>query len=357
MLYKLYLKHRSNAYRNGRKKSGTSPVPAVCIGNVTVGGTGKTPHTEMVLRMMQETPVFRGKSLAVLSRGYRRKSKGFLEVSADGTVRDFGDEPLQIKKNFPDVCVAVDRDRVRGCRTLAEEKRAEVIVLDDAFQYRRLKADLNIVLVDSSRPVWEDKLLPLGRLRDLPERIFEADCIIVTKCSPDIDNGFRENFAEKLKLTGYDPSAGKAITPAGRELKLLFTTIEYCSPVMVFPDGEPRYAYCQKTVLFSGIANDAPLRAHLGDNFRVVASLKFPDHHNYSKKDIRKILASSRKHPVSCIATTQKDAQRLYAMDNLPAEFRERLFMVPIRAEFCSGNEKEIFRNFLTGASKEPTLF
>lgn len=357
MIYRLILKGRDNAYAKGRRKSENSPVPTVCIGNVTVGGTGKTPHTEMVLGLLEDLDCFRGYSIAVLSRGYKRRSKGFLEVPEDGTAREFGDEPLQIKKNFPDVCVAVDKDRIEGCRRLVKEKNANLIVLDDAFQYRKLKANLNIVLVDSTRPVWKDRLLPFGRLRDLPERIYEADCIIVTKCSPDIEDADREGFAASLGLKDYDSYGGEATTPSGKRINLFFTKIEYCAPEMVFPDGEPRYIYCQKTVLFSGIANDAPLRAHLGDITRVVASMKFPDHHNYSRKDIRKILAKSGKHPVSSIATTQKDAQRLYGMRKIPSEFRNKLFMVPIKAAFCSDKEQELFRNVLRNQLYGGSLF
>lgn len=357
MFYKLYLKHRNKAYAGNRRKSEASPVPTICIGNVTVGGTGKTPHTEMVLRFMEDMDCFRGKSLAVLSRGYKRKSKGYLEVVADGNASDFGDEPLQIKRNFPNVSVAVDVNRLEGCRRLVEEKNAEYIVLDDAFQYRKLRADLNIVLMDSTRPVWKDRLLPFGRLRDLPERIYDADCIIVTKCHPETDDDEKAGIAESLGLKCYNPQDGSAYTPDLRKILLLFSTIRYCAPVLVFPDGEPRYIYSKKTILFSGIANPAPLLAHLGDITRVVDSIRFPDHHGYSGKDVHKILELSAKNPISNLMTTQKDAQKFYGMDNLPAEFREKLFMVPIRSEFCSQNEEDVFRSFLSSVSKEPTLF
>ena len=183
MIYKLILLIRDLRYRNGRH-SVTPDVPSICVGNITVGGTGKTPHTEMILSSLLASGRFL--SPAVLSRGYKRKSKGFRIVPADGTAAFYGDEPMQIKRKFPAATVAVDKDRLRACGILAHPERtselkkwqgpefpaADVIILDDAFQYRRLKAGLSLVLSPWQRPVSTDSLLPGGRLRDLKRRLY-----------------------------------------------------------------------------------------------------------------------------------------------------------------------------------------
>ena len=173
MIYRIILSIRHFLFDKGWKKSYEAEVPTICVGNITVGGTGKTPHTEMILRMLLRSDDWAYSDIAVLSRGYKRKSKGFQKVGRDGTALQFGDEPLQVAKKFPVVTVAVDKDRVQGCHFLTHPEelqtskkakncvdkavpKAHLIVLDDAFQYRRLRADVNIVLVDYNRPVQKD---------------------------------------------------------------------------------------------------------------------------------------------------------------------------------------------------------
>ena len=222
--YWLTLKVRNALYDHQfLVKSQEAEVPTICVGNVTVGGTGKTPHTEMILRMLQAEEGWGQKNLAVLSRGYKRKSKGFQQVTTQRNASFFGDEPVQIKKKFPGVTVALDKNRIRGCRNLchpevvrtARQNRrcldkafpaADLIILDDAFQYRKLKATLNVVLVDFSRPVNKDKLLPLGDLRDLPERLADADVIIVTKCPYYLDDWERTVWAQSCGVRDYATS-------------------------------------------------------------------------------------------------------------------------------------------------------
>ena len=298
-------------------------VPTICVGNLAVGGTGKTPHTELILRMLLESNRWGNANLAVLSRGYKRKSKGFQIVGPDSTASFGGDEPLQIARKFPTVTVAVDKNRVEGCEKLA----SDLIVLDDAFQYKRLHATLNIVLVNFRRPIFEDRLLPFGRLRDLPSRIKEADAVIVTKCPSVLEDGEREAWRERLRLPENMP--------------LWFTTVEYCEPVAVFPDqADTRYNYSKTAVLFSGIADDTPLRAHISDTYKIVEVLKFPDHHAFSKGDIGQIAAAVRKHPTAALLTTEKDAVRVLDRD-VPPEIRERLFAVPVRAAFLDPADQQ----------------
>lgn len=370
LIYKQILKARARRWRTAPGAS----VPTVCVGNVTVGGTGKTPHTELILSLLQESDRWGASRAAMLSRGYKRRSKGFQIVLPDSTAAFAGDEPLQIARKFPAVTVAVDKDRVQGCARLsgrqapgaAEFSAADIIVLDDAFQFNRLHASLNIVLVDWSRPVFEDSLLPFGRLRDLPQRIFEADIIIVSKCPPGIDNWDKTSFAGKLRLKDYSAQDCSAVTPSGKRITLLFSHMEYCQLKPVFPEADARYCYSKSAVLFSGIANDRPLRAHVSDIYRISGAIKFPDHHAFSKSDIARIAELVRKNPTAALLTTEKDAVRLldYApaayrekaeesamrkrsRRTVPAEIRERLFAVPIRAAFSDERELETLRRRL----------
>ena len=280
--YYLTLKLRHFCYDHGICKVSTSEVPSICVGNITAGGTGKTPHTEMILRTLLKSDDWAYEDIAVLSRGHRRSSGGFQLVSREGSVKEYGDEPLQIKKKFPGVTVAVDRNRVKGADILchpeklktekrarrcadAELAHADLIVLDDAFQYRSLKANINIILVDYNRPTYKDSLLPFGRLRDLPERLSAADMIIVSKCPAYLEEEEKARWAQSFGMKDYDPETCRGTFKDGSVKLLLFTTIWYSSLQPVFEEADPRYAYSQKLILFSGIAKDTPLRMYLSD--------------------------------------------------------------------------------------------
>ena len=332
MLYGLYLRLRHLAYDKGWKKAESASVPTVCVGNVTVGGTGKTPHTELILKTLLYSDAWSFKPLAVLSRGYRRKSKGFQLGPQDGSAALYGDEPLQLARTFPSVAVAVDKDRVEGCRRLTETG-TQLIVLDDAFQYRRLRPGVSIVLVDYYRPVFRDHLLPWGHLRDLPQRVRKADIVIVTKCPAFLEEEERAQWRNNLKLL---PSQ-----------KLFFTTLRYGSPVPVFPEGDARFAYAQRLVLFTGIANDAPLRSYLSDSYKLVRCLRFPDHHKYTRADVRQLSGAIKDNPTACLMTTEKDAQRIVDVKKVPEELRQRMFYMPVEAAFLSPEEETAFTEAL----------
>lgn len=354
------LKHK---YRGGRHAV-AAEVPTICIGNVTVGGTGKTPHVEMVVRTLLGMG---DKHIAVLSRGYRRKSKGFQQVTVDGTAAFYGDEPLQVKCKFPDVTVALEKDRVAGCKYLChpdfvkvlprnrkcrdkEFPRADVIVLDDAMQYRKLKPTLTIALVNSERPVFEDKLLPLGRLRDLPERIYDADAIIVTKCPSYTTDMDKEEWAERLRLKEYSLHDCSAKTPDGRPIRLFFTTVGYAAPVPVFPEADRRYTYGGQAVVFSGIADDGQFLQYMSGLHQLMGTLKFPDHHKFGRRDLSSILSLSKKYPMALVATTEKDAQRMRDAGNVPAFLRSRMFHIPIEVSFIGDEEHLTFSKMISEA-------
>ena len=347
MIYRLILALRHLAYDKGWKKTFKAPVPTICVGNITVGGTGKTPHTEMILRKLLEHG---RENLAVLSLGYKRKSKGFQLAGADATARLVGDEPLQIARKFTTVTVAVDKNRVHGCQLLTSgtgvfpeaEKMADasgktpvpsVIILDDAFQYRKLEATLNIVLVDYNRPVFEDKLLPWGNLRDLPSQLRRAQVVIVSKCPAELDPVERGEWRTRLKLT--------------EQQDLFFTTIGYGQPKPVFPEADPHYLYSKRLVLISGIANNTPLRMYLSDTYQIVQRLEYPDHHRFRAGDIRAIASAVKANPTACLMTTEKDAQRLRESKNVPDSIRQRLFYMPIQAQFLSQEDDAAFTETL----------
>lgn len=330
LIYRLILKSRAKTWR----RAPGAAIPTICVGNITVGGTGKTPHTEMILDLLQRSDRWGACELAVLSRGYKRKSKGFQEVSRDSTAAFAGDEPLQVKRKFPAVRVAVDRNRVEGCARLS--RYCDLVVLDDAFQYNKLHADLNIVLVNYMRPVFKDRLLPFGRLRDLPGRTADADVVIVTKCPRELDEGEREAWAAELHLREGQP--------------LFFTTLGYDDPVPVYPEeADPRYNYSRTAILFSGIADDSPLAAHLSDTYKLVETVSFPDHHAYSRADMRRIASAVKRNPTSALITTEKDAVRVLDCKSVDESIRRRLFAIPVKAEFVDEAEKASFASILDG--------
>lgn len=367
--YWLTLKVRHLMYDSGLRKTHSAEVPTICIGNVTVGGTGKTPHTEMIVRMLSQDKEWGKRNIAVLSRGYRRKTRGFQQVVADGTAKEYGDEPLQIKRKFPQITVAVDKSRSEGCSFLCnpdtiltskkarrcrhkEIPKADLIILDDAFQHRALKPTMSIVLVDFNRPVFNDHLMPIGRLRDLPERIAAADIIIVSKCPNYMDAWERSKWAQALGLNDFNASECCGTRKNGRKQHIFFTKIGYDTAAPVFPDGDPRYVYSQRLILFSGIANDTPLRNYLSSSYKIVRHFDFPDHHKFSKADIASINDAAHAFPTSVVMTTEKDCQRVRDCKSVPDSLRQRMFYAPIKVDFFSDQEQEAFADVLNSCLK-----
>lgn len=372
--YWLTLKLRHYLYDSGMKKVHKADVPTISIGNVTVGGTGKTPHTEMLLRTMLADDVIGRKSIAVLSRGYKRKTKGFQQVIAEGTVAEYGDEPLQIKRKFPMVTVAVDKSRTKGCgfivhpEKLQTEKEgrkcthpdfrpADYIILDDAFQYRALKPTLSIVLIDFNRPTFNDHLLPLGRLRDLPERVQEADILIVTKCPYDMNSWQKCTWADNLGIKNFDARKCLGTRADGKPQHLFFSAISYDTAEPVFPEGDARYIHSKRMILFSGIANDTPLARWLSGDYSIVKRFCFPDHHQFSKSNISSITSAANANPTAVIMTTEKDAQRIRDCKRLSYDLKMRMFFLPIKTKFITEEEQKLFtsvvKKSLTGSDSE----
>lgn len=316
--YYIVLSVRNYLYDKGILRSVRYPVPVISIGNITVGGTGKTPAVELLLRIYA-----RDRRVAVISRGYRRKTKGLRYVSVSDDYTDVGDEPLQIKRKFPDVTVVVDSSRCRAIDNLLaleEDKRPELVILDDGFQYRKLRPSFSIVLVSSTRPVYSDCLLPLGRLRDLPSRLKKTDMVIVTKYAGDLDSYGRALWRERLSLPAKVP--------------LLFSRTVFAEPQPVFPDKcDNRYLYSKTAVVFTGIADDTPFKNEVRALYKINHAIRFADHHAFSRADIRNIASASGRYPTSMVITTEKDAQRLVRRTDVPENLMARMFYLPIEME------------------------
>ena len=330
--YWLALKLRNAAYDRGRRKSVQHPVPVISVGNLTVGGTGKTPMTEYLCALLHED-----RRVAVLSRGYKRRSRGFQLIKTTDSATLAGDEPLQIKRKFPDVLVAVDKNRNHGVEqllALPEAQRPEIILLDDGFQYRKLLPDRSLLLVDYNRPVFDDELLPLGRLRDLPEQLKRADAVIVTKTPNLVDEGDYAQMRQQLQLRPEQP--------------LFFTSIRYQAPQPVFPDeADARYLYSKEAFLFTGVADDRPLHVQLVDSYPHIEHKCYGDHHAFTKRDQRFLQHYALQHPRTVLLTTEKDAMRLLHCPGLGAEVRTRLFYIPIETHFQTEEEKAQFERFI----------
>lgn len=311
-------------------------IPVICVGNLTVGGTGKTPHIEYLTQMLQSNY-----KVGILSRGYKRKSKGFKIVSINSTPQDVGDEPLQIKQKYPEAFVFVDRDRKNGIEqimNLPDAERPDVILLDDGFQHRRVLPSLSILLVDSNRPIHEDKLLPAGNLREHTKGRHRASIVIVTKCNRDMSPlDFRISEAN-LDLFPFQ--------------KVYHTTFDYSALQPVFsetPTGtiDIDSLKDKHILLVTGIATPKPLVDYLSARSASVVTINYPDHYQFKGDDIADIqkkygsINIDDDHKI--IITTEKDATRFREMDGIDPSIKNKLYYIPIEVSFLKNKDKESF--------------
>jgi len=330
LLYAMVVAVRNMLYDWGIFKSVAFNLPVITVGNLTVGGTGKTPHTELLVSLLKAKHV-----TAVLSRGYKRETKGFRYVEVADTVRETGDEPLQIKRKFPKLTVAVDANRVRGIRRLQQEvPQLSLVILDDAFQHRRVKPTLSILLVDYSRPITEDYYLPYGRLRDTLSQKNRANVVIVTKCPANLRPIDQRVMMKTLNLYPYQ--------------QLFFTTFGYELPQPVFPESAALPLSIKEVVALTGIANPNSFIEHLGTFSKILQHLDFPDHHVFCRKDIARMNALVTTYPGVPIFTTEKDAQRLRMAKECSEELKRQLFYIPVKVQFFSKADSEKFEAFVT---------
>ncbi len=319
---------RNKFFDWGWRHSEEFDIPIVCVGNLTVGGTGKTPHTEYLIDHFSKK--YR---VAVLSRGYKRKTKGFVEAAVQSSYRKVGDEPKQIKLKFPHIPVAVCEKRAEGIRRLrALHPEIDLIVLDDAFQHRQVEAWVNIVLVDYNRPVADDHLLPWGRLRDSRRQLKRAQIVVVTKCPDAIKPIDLRMRRKELDLFPYQA--------------LYFSRFRPGELVPLFPEhGLARPRPGTSVVALAGVAAPAPFFSQLGQRFRLVKKLAYPDHYAYRTSDLKKIeqtLASSPSGTV--VVMTEKDAVKLSSRQKVPEALQKRLYYAPIEVTFLDQGEQGFVR-------------
>ncbi len=329
-IYAAVMAVRNRLFDRGALRSAAFPLPVISVGNLAVGGTGKTPHTEYLLRLLSRE----GFRCAMLSRGYGRTTKGFREV-AGGQPSETGDEPFQVQQKFPEVRVCVCEKRPEGIRRILEtETRPEVIVLDDAYQHRYVTPSLSILLTDYALPYSRDHVLPAGRLRESRSGARRADVIIVTKCPPALSETERERLRSELR-------------PEARQ-HVFFTRMRYASLRPLFPEAETLCTHLsegnKKTLLLCGIANPRPLAAHIAAKHGQPDVAEFSDHHSFTADELRRI--AKRAEHYEAVITTEKDAVRLAAM-SIPDTLRRRLLVQPIEVEFLTTEEKITFNQII----------
>ena len=318
-IYGAVLHFRNWMFNKNYIKSASFNFPLICIGNLAVGGTGKTPMAEYLIRILKDRY-----QTATLSRGYKRMTKGFAVADEASTALEIGDEPMQLHRKFPDITVAVGEERLVAIPFLLQHKpEIEVIILDDAFQHRSVRAGLNIVLTDYKNLYTRDFILPAGDLRDNKSSIKRAEIIIVTKCKPDLTQKEKGSLIKEIK-------------PAP-EQSIFFTTINYVEPYHLFRKTSIQFTEESEILLLCGIANPKPLKEYMTNHFLTYNLLRFNDHHIFNMDDLEEIkyyfnrINSTNKF----ILTTEKDAVRLEKFEKELIDFP--IYVLPIRHEFLFG--------------------
>ena len=334
-IYGLGVKLRNTLFETGVLKSRSFDIPVISVGNITVGGTGKTPHVEYLANLLKDT--FR---VAVLSRGYKRKSKGFLIATAQTAMQEIGDEPYQMKRKFPHVTIAVDKDRCHGIERLTEEDSSlDVVLLDDAFQHRYVKPGINILLADYHRLIIYDTLLPAGRLREPLTGKNRADIVIVTKCPKELKPMEFRVITKAMSLYPYQ--------------SLFFTTLDYGELHSLYDTTKPNANLSElshhNVLLITGIGSPKQLEHDLSPLIPNLTPLSFSDHHEFREKDIELINETYNKMPSpKCIITTEKDATRLECIEGLSDDVKNHLYVLPVRITFMQEQE-DVFKNKIIG--------
>ena len=326
---------RNMLFEMGVLKSRSFSTPVISVGNITVGGTGKTPHVEYLIRLLKDHT-----KVAMLSRGYKRKTHGFVLADKDATVSTIGDEPFQIMTKFPDITVAVDKKRTRGIEKLTNGeyvKDIDVILLDDAFQHRYVKPGINILLVDYHRLIIYDELLPVGRLREPVKSKDRADIVIVTKCPKDLKPMEFRVITKAMKLYPYQQLFFS--THEFGDLRAVFTTLQ--SDRNTQSTQALSYLADKHVLLLTGIASPEQMLAELEAYAQKVTPLSFSDHHAFSKKDVEMINEAFSALPSpKMIVTTEKDETRLRQVEGLSQEVRDHLYVLPISIQILLDQEE-----------------
>jgi len=336
LLYGAAIWIRNRLYNKRILRSTGFNLPIICIGNLSVGGTGKSPMVEWLLKNLQHNT-----RVAVLSRGYKRRTKGYALAGEKTTAVDIGDEPMQFHNKFPDVTIAVGEERIVAIPQLLHDRPdTKVIVLDDAFQHRAIKAGLNILLTNYDNLFTRDWFLPTGDLRDERSSYKRADVIVVTKCPAKLSEEEKETITREIK-------------PLSQQ-RVFFTTIRYGLPYHILTKNQKTLDTSTEVLLVSGIANPLPLKKYLQDASKTYYEILYRDHHIFSIDDWNDITARFNNIPTEnkIILTTEKDAVRLIkfgqALENYP------VFVIPIEIQFLFNSTHQftdIISKFITDFS------
>ncbi len=333
--YGIAVRLRNRLFEIGILKSRSFDIPVISVGNITTGGSGKTPFVEYLIRLLREE--FK---VAVLSRGYKRKSKGYVLAGKDTTIPELGDESFWLRKKHPDIHVAVDGNRCNGIERLTHDAATsdtDVVLLDDAFQHRYVKPGINILLIDYHRQIANDRLLPAGHLREPVEGMKRADMVIITKCPRNMKPVEHRVVQKALNLYPYQ--------------QLFFTTIEYepLRPMYFGPERELGSITKEENVLLlTGIALPEQIIYDMRPYFGNVAHVSFPDHHQFGSDDIRRINQAYRNMPYpKIVVTTEKDSIRMIGMDGISDEIRHNIYILPIKVRFLMDQGEEFNNKIL----------
>ena len=315
---------RNWLYNKNILRSSSFNFPIICVGNLAVGGTGKPPMVEYLVRLLKDEY-----KVATMSRGYKRKTKGFAIANESTTALDIGDEPMQFYKKFPDITVSVAEERLVSIPQLLHDRPdTRIIILDDAFQHRQVKAGLNILLTEYRDLFTRDFILPAGNLRDMKSSYKRADIIIVTKCKSHLTE------EEKNKIIGE-------IKPLAHQ-KIFFTKIEYGSPYHLFTKQEKFLSPETNILLVCGIANPKPIKEILNTYATTYDMMRFRDHHIFSMDDLKEIKNQFEKIETQnkIILTTEKDGVRLVKFENELNDLP--VYVFPIRHKILFGEEEQL---------------
>lgn len=351
-IYGAVVKMRNKLFDCETLRSVSFDAPVICIGNLSVGGTGKTPHTEYLINLLRNEY-----HIAVLSRGYKRRTRGYFLADSESTARTIGDEPYQMYTKFPSITIAVAENRRHGIEKLLALTKppVEVILLDDAFQHRYVKAGLNILLTDYHRLFCDDKLLPAGRLREPISGKNRTQIVIVTKCPPDMKPIDFNIITKRLDLYPYQ--------------SLFFTSLRYGDLQRVFLDFEPKNKAIRlddslslsslgdmNVLLVTGIASPASALERMNECAKSVDSLSFGDHHNFTRRDLQQMKERFLKLPEGqrLIVTTEKDATRLLNHPKLDEEIKPFIYALPIEIEILQ-NQQDNFNQSIIDYVRENT--
>lgn len=347
-LYGLGVAIRNRLFDQGILKQQEFKVPVVVVGNLAMGGTGKTPHVEYIVEALMDRY-----NIGVLSRGYKRATKGFVLATPQSRPEDIGDESYQIYRKFgPKVTVAVCEKRVVGINRMLEiNPKINLILLDDAFQHRYVKPSASIVLMEHNRPVFKDSLLPYGRLRETRSSLNRADIVVVTKCPPDMKPMQYRIFEENINLFPFQ--------------KLYFSRYNYGHLVPVFPDEVetiPSFDTLPPNtplLLITGVANPKPFSRFLRRRKAKVKLKRFGDHHNFTASDMAEIQKEFNQLPgdKKFIVTTEKDAVRLFNNPYFPHALKSKIFYVPIKVVFIDRSNELPFEQCVEKTIRDSRMF